>query len=214
MARGFTLIEVLVALVIISIVIAALYSTFFLSHRAVDAVDESLIRLQEARSVLDTIKREIESAFYENGKSYTIFKLDDRDYYGRQASQLLFTSFSPLLPGVSRITYTAEEDDGKMVLRKKITSAYARDRETREGGKSEIPWGSSVDLVEDVEAFTVEARYNGRWVKTWDSTLSKSIPDEVRISITILPGGGQEQGQAKVLFSITDIAKPMIEKTL
>ncbi len=206
-AAGFTLIEVLVALAITSIVVAALYSTFFLSHRSVDAVHGSLIRLQEARGVLDTLKREIESAFYENGKTYTTFKLDDRDYYGRQASHLSFTAFSPLLPGVSKIAYTVDDSKGRLILKKRIIPAYAPGRETKD-----------VELMEDVGSFTVEVRYNGRWVKTWDSDLSKGIPDEVRVSITLLSGGGQEGGQQghkdTTRYELTDIARPMIKKTL
>jgi len=81
--------------------------------------------------------------------------------------------------------------------------------------------------MEDVGSFTVEVRYNGRWVKTWDSDLSKAIPEEVRISITLLSGDGQEGGQEGHRdtqkgqrpfwnhgYALTDIARPMIKKTL
>src|SRR5512147_2688640 len=80
--KGFTLLEVLVALGISIIVMTALYSSFFLSRKAVDAVDDSLLRLQESRALLDIIKREMESSLYDqrkiaNGKAYTLFKLED-----------------------------------------------------------------------------------------------------------------------------------------
>ena len=194
---GFTLIEVLVALAITSIVIAALYSTFFLSRRAVDAVDDSLLRLQESRAVVDAIKREMESALYEKEKSYTAFKLDDRDFYGKQASQLSFTSFIPSLPGLAKISYTVGESDGKLVLKKKVISAYAKSAETK-----------GIELMEDIESFTIEARYTDKWVKTWDSEVSNSIPDEIRVSVKIYLKKEDSP------FTISDIANPKYSKTL
>lgn len=193
---GFTLLEVLVAVAITSIVIAALYSTFSLSRRAVDAVDDSLIRIQESRAVLDTMKREIESALWKE-KSYTVFKLDDRDFYGKQASQLLFTSFSPLLPGLAKITYTVEEKEGKLVLKKKVSSAIGARGETK-----------SIELMEDMESFTIEAGYGDKWVKTWDSGAAGSIPDEIRISMKV------STKKEEPPLTITEIARPRTGKTL
>ncbi len=194
---GFTLLEVLVAVAITSIVIAALYSAFSLSRRAVDAVDDSLIRIQETRAVLDTMKREIESALYRKEKSYTVFKLDDRDFYGKQASQLLFTSFSPLLPGLSKITYTVEENEGRLVLKKKVSSAIGARGETK-----------SIELMEDIESFTIEAGYGDKRVKTWDSGAAGSIPDEIRITLKL------STKKESSPLTITEIARPRIGKTL
>lgn len=188
--KGFTLIEVLVAVAIVSVIVAALYSTFFFSQKAISSVDDSLIKLQEARGIVDIIKREIESVFYSDDKSYSMFKIDDRDFFGRQASGLSFTSFSNLMPGVSKIVYTTVENKKKLALTKKITSAYSHSEETK-----------GIDMMEDIESFTVEARYNDKWVKTWDSALIKKIPEAVKIHIVILVNGGKDK------VSIYDIAK-------
>lgn len=201
--RGFTLIEVLVALAIFSIIIAALYGTFFLSHKAMGAVDDKLVRLQECRAVLDVIKREIESAYYSSEKKYTAFKLDDRDFYGRQASQLLFTAFSPLMPGLSKITYTIEEDKGRLVLMKKVVSANSRSDEAR-----------PMEMIEDIGSFTIEARFNNKWVRTWDSALSFAIPDEIRVSVAILIKDGAKPDSADASVSLSDIARPRIGRTI
>ena len=194
---GFTLIEVLVALAITSVIIAALYSTFFLSRRAVDAVDESLLKLQESRSVLDVMKREMESSLYQRDKPYTVFKLSDRDYYGKQASELSFTAFSPVIPGLARITYSVEEHEGKLTLRKKVTSASAPSSET-----------GNMELMEDIREFSVEAGYSGKWVKTWDSGVSNTIPDEMRISVTLITK------KEEAPFTVSDTVRTKIGKTL
>jgi len=194
---GFTLIEILVSVAILSIIIAALYSTFFLSQKAVAGVDDTLLKLQECRNAVDTIKREIESAVYSKDKPYSVFKIDDRDFYGRQASQLSFTAFSNIAPGLSKISYVAEEDNGHLILRKRISTAYSESSENKD-----------IDLMEDIESFTIETKYNDRWVRTWDSTLSNSIPEEVRIHVAISVKNGQDK------ISIYDIARPRIGRTI
>lgn len=198
--KGFTLIEIMVAFAVFSIVLAALYSTFFLSQRAVDAVDESLIRLQESRAVLDIMKKELESSLFTRDKAYTLFKLNDRDFHGRQASQLNFTAFSNLIPGVSKIHYIVDEDKGKLVLKKNIASAYTK-------SQASIP--KYIDLIENIEAFTIEVKYRDRWIKTWDSSLTNDIPDEVRIALKIIT---KRNSTANDIFTISEIIKPRIGK--
>src|SRR5512139_2211301 len=143
---GFTLMEVLVAVSVLGIVLAALYHTFFLADRALSAADERLTALQEVRQLLDTMKREIESACF-NGRDYTVFRVDDRDFYGRQASQVEITSFAGPLPGLTRTHYTVEERAGRLVLRKRVSSAYSTAAEVE-----------PEDLLEDVRSFTIEVK--------------------------------------------------------
>lgn len=196
---GFTLLEVLLAVGMTAIVVTALYSSFFLSRKAVDAVDDSLLRLQECRSVLDVLKREIESSVYDpaGSRNYTVLKIDDRDFYGKEGSQLVFTSFSPLLPGLSKIAYTVEENEGRLTLKKKIDPAYGQSSETK-----------GIDLIENIGAFTVEAKYNDKWVKTWDSGVAKGVPEEIRISVQI--SAKKEESP----LVISEVARPRIGKTL
>jgi len=85
---GFTLLEILIAIAIMSIILVALYSTYLLAHKALFDVDKSLVKLQEARAFADILKREIESTLYSQANSYCVFKMDDRDFYGKQASSL------------------------------------------------------------------------------------------------------------------------------
>lgn len=191
---GFTLLEVLIAVAIISIVLVAIYSTFILSHRAVEGMDESLLKNQESRKAIDILKRELDATVYRADNALTSLKIQDRDIYGKQAAQLTFTTFSPLLPGLSRISYYIEEKDGILSLFKKVSSPYRA--EEAEG----------IDIIEGLESFTVEARYNDAWVKTWDTDINKGIPDEIRISISVLL-----KGRVVTFF---DVSQPKIGKAL
>ena len=182
--------EVLIAVAILSIVLAAIYSTFFLSHRAIEGMDESMLKLQESRKAIDILRCELDSSYYDGKEVNTFIKIQDRDVYGKQASQISFTAFSTLRPGLSRVSYYIEEKDGKLNLLKKIGSPYSK--EETEG----------VDIIEDLEGFNVEAKYNDTWVKTWDTDVNKAKPEEIRIGLIMMIKGKK--------VTLSDIAKPRI----
>ena len=192
--RGFTLLEVLVAVALLSVILAAIYSTFILSHRAVEGMDESLLKNQEARKALDILKRELDAAVYRQSDSLTLLKIQDRDIYGKPATLLTFTTFSPLRPGLSRISYYVEEKDKKLYLFKKVSSPF--NTEETEG----------VDIIEGLESFTVEAQYNNTWVKTWDTDINQTVPDEIRISISFMAKGRN--------VTFFDVSEPKIDKLI
>ncbi len=171
---GFTLLEVLVAFSILAIILVSLYSAFFLSHKAVKGLDESMLRLQECRMALDIMKREIDSSFYKDGDKNTGFKLEDRDNYGKPASRLIFTTLSPLRAGISEVRYYIKESDKKLVLYKAMAPSFGHEKETQEA-----------DILEDIEEFIIEAKYGDKWVRTWDSGLLHRLPKEVNISIKV-----------------------------
>jgi len=207
---GFTLIEVLIAVGILSIVLTAIYSTFFLSYRAVEGMDESMVKLQESRKAIDILRRELDAAFYSGKDGNTFLKVQDRDIYGKQAAQLTFTAFSPLRPGLSRISYYIEDKDGKLNLFKKIESPYTNEKNPPSppfskggmGGFSE----EGVNIIEDIEAFSVETMYGDRWVKTWDTDISKSIPDEIRISLSVIINRNK--------MTLFDVARPRVGRSV
>ena len=189
-SHGFTLIEILVAVAILSILLAAIYSTFFLSYKAIEGMDESMVKLQEARRALDILKRELDSTFYAVDDQSTFLRIVDRDVYGKQATRLEFTAFSPQRPGVSTVTYFIEDKEGKLNLFKKVESPY-RKEETEEA-----------DIIEDMESFGIEAKYKDTWVKTWDTGINKDMPEEIRINLAITIKGRT--------VTLSDISSPKI----
>ncbi|MBU3948331.1 MAG: prepilin-type N-terminal cleavage/methylation domain-containing protein [Proteobacteria bacterium] len=206
--NGFTLLEILISIAILSVVLTALYNTFFLSHKALAAVDGTLLKLQESRAFVDILKREIESVFYSPDNSFTVFSTEDRDFFGRQASRLTITSFSSSIDGVAKINYNAEERDGRLIITKEIISAFSQPDLSQPSGNYKV------DMLEDMESFALECRYGNKWVKTWDSTLTKDVPDEVKISVTFFIANEDIKDKAGRLFIISDIAKPRIGKYL
>jgi len=191
---GFTLIEVLVSVAILSVVLAAVYSTFFLAQKAVDGMDESLVKLQEARRALDILRCELDSSFFTEADANTLLQIKDRDSYGKSASELTFTTFSVLQPGLSKVSYYTEEHGGSLNLFKKIEAP--RTEEKTEG----------VELIENLDAFSIEAKYHDQWVKTWDADVNGNTPEEIRISLAIR--------LKDRTITLSDIAKPRIDKPI
>jgi prepilin-type N-terminal cleavage/methylation domain-containing protein len=194
--RGFTLLELLISISLLTIILAAVYSTFSMSHKALDGTDASLLKLQEGRMTLDMLCREMESLLYSPSNRFSVLKVEDRDIYDRQASRLAFTTFSPLKPGLSLVSYYVEEKDGKLTLLKKIRSAFAPDNPEERG----------VELIEDLQSFTVEAMLKGKWVKTWNSSDTTSVPDELRVTITFMINNRP--------FTLYETVNPKIGKAL
>ncbi|MBF0560136.1 MAG: prepilin-type N-terminal cleavage/methylation domain-containing protein [Nitrospirae bacterium] len=172
---GFTLIELMLAMVLLTIVLGAVYSSFFVSEKALNGLDESLLKMQECRKAIDILGRETESIFYNISDKNCIVRVDDRDFYGKQASRFSFTAYSPMVQGLAAISYYVEEKDGKLTLYKKIRS-YLKPDDSSPG----------VEIIEGVDSFMVEALSNAKWTKTWDASATATVPDQVRITITIL----------------------------
>jgi prepilin-type N-terminal cleavage/methylation domain-containing protein len=191
---GFTLIEVLVSVAILSVVLAAIYSTFFLAQRAVEGMDESLVKLQEARRALDILRCELDSSFFREADANTLLQIKDRDSYGKSSSELTFTTFSVLQPGLSKVSYYIEEHDGSLNLFKKIEAP--RTQEKAEG----------IEIIENLDAFSIEAKYHDQWVKTWDTDLNKNTPEEIRISLAFR--------LKDRTVTLSDIAIPRIDKPI
>ncbi|NWF76013.1 MAG: prepilin-type N-terminal cleavage/methylation domain-containing protein [Nitrospirae bacterium] len=191
---GFTLIEILIASAILSIVLVAVYSTFFLTEKALNGLDESMVKMQEMRRAIDIFRRELDSVFWSEADEKTLLKIQDRDLYGKQTTEITFTTFTPLKSGLSRISYFVEEKDNKLNLMKKIESPYHDEKV------------EAVDIIENLESFSVEVRYKGQWVKTWDTEIARNIPEEIRIRLS-----------SKIrdnTLDIFEISKPKIGRTL
>ncbi len=171
--KGFTLLELLIATVLFSVILAAIYGSFFLSHRAMTGLDESLLKLQECRTAIDVMTREGESILYKPGNTSSLVKVEDKDFYGKQASRLTFTAFSPLSSGIALISYYVEEKDGVLTLFKRMDNPYKPDNDAK-----------GEELIEGIESFAVEVKDGDKWVKTWDTNETKQAPPEIRITVT------------------------------
>jgi general secretion pathway protein J len=199
---GFTLIEVLISLTLLTIVLGAVYSSFFSVQRALERFDTVSLKYRETRSALDMMRREIESALIKNPplsdkegddsniKAKAVFIMKDRDVFGKTTSFLHLTAFSFKGSNLNRVSYFVKETDGMLNLLKSEAPAALPSKEYE------------MEIIERIESFTVETRYNKKWVKTWNSEETNMLPETVRVTIEFDDNGK--------LVKMTEYAKPRI----
>ncbi len=201
---GFTLIEVMISLTILVIVLGTVYSSFFSVQRAIERFDNISLKYHEARTALDIMRREIESALIKNPefnndgsveeKVKAVFVLKDRDIFGKSTSSVELTAFSFRGSRLNTISYFVEEKEGKLNLFKKEAPSIVGAKEY------------TSDIIEGIESFTIETLYNEKWIKTWDTENIDRLPDTVRVSIEFKDNGRT--------VKLTEYASPVIGKQL
>lgn len=198
--RGFTLIEILISLTLLTIVLGAVYSTFFSVQRAIERFDKISLKYHETRTALDMMRREVEGSLVKHtgadndNKIKAVFVIRDRDVFGKNTSALDLTAFSFKGSNLNTISYFVTEKDGKLDLLKTERPAAALSNEYK------------VDIVEGIESFTVETLFNQKWVRTWDTELTGKLPEVVRIIIEFDDNGK--------LVKLTEYARPKIDTKL
>ncbi|MDH4101626.1 MAG: prepilin-type N-terminal cleavage/methylation domain-containing protein [Nitrospirota bacterium] len=181
--RGFTLIEVLIAVAISAGMLVLLYAAFFSVMRGRQAVDEALERTREVSRFLDVFSSEVHSSFYLEKNRASSFVGDA----SAGASRIAFTFFS--YPRVS--SYGASSDvvavrysvdvaaDGVRTLYREAWNPYATD--------GVVPM--KVEVIEGIEGFEA-SYYNGSdWTKAWNASLENKLPQAVRVVLSIKEKG-------------------------
>lgn len=199
-SSAFTLIEILISLTLLTIVLGAVYSSFFSVQRATERFDKISLKYHETRTALDMMRREVEGALVKNTgadeskKIKAGFVIKDRDVFGKNTSSLDLTAFSFKGSNLNTISYYVMEKDGKLDLLKSERPAAVPSKEYK------------VDIVEEIESFSVETLFNQKWVRTWDSELTGKLPEVVKISIEFDDNGK--------LVKLSEYARPRIETKL
>jgi general secretion pathway protein J len=194
--EGFTLLELLVAISLLAILAAALYGTFFALTRGRDTATTGMEARRELRTTIDMLRRELTSAFYNRSNKRLHFVVEDRDYFGKPASILNFTTFTPPSGGAQPISdqtelqYRPKEKDGKILLTRQVKDIYLT------GEAYPFP------QMEDMEGFLVECFDGSKWVRSWNTALNPALPKSIRVSISV------KEGDKSVTFAA--IATPMV----
>ncbi len=192
--------EVLISLTLLTIVLGAVYSSFFSVHRATERFNGVSLKYHETRIALDIMRREVEGAVLKNpmarkeSMNRTSFIIRDRDIFGRKASSFDLTAFSFRGGKVDTISYFIRANEGKLELMKSVTPSIS--------GKE----GYTIGMIEDIEGFNVEILFNNKWVGTWNSSDTGKLPDVLRLNIEFDDHGKK--------VKLTEYARPRIGKQL
>ena len=202
MTRGFTLLEVMIAVAVLSMIGAVTYKSFDGAYDLKQRVEAAEDRDQTVRGALDRIAREVSMTFlseHYDRKRFrerpTFFRLKD----GRREAILTVTSFAHQRLHVDAkesdqavFEYRLERDDaGRTSLFRRVKAQI--DEEPERGGAKAV-------LAEDVLRFTVQAwdPRDREWRDEWDSnspqrTGGALVPPRVRVAITLKDEQGKER---------------------
>jgi general secretion pathway protein J len=117
-SRGFTLLEILLAIFIFSIVLAAIYGSYTGTFRVIDTVESQAAVLRQARIAMVRITEDLASSYYsEMVTDMEKFVGTEQEVRGMRADTLRFISKAHLLfsdqelaAGTAQIFYEVRED--------------------------------------------------------------------------------------------------------
>ena len=221
-ARGFTLVELLVAVVVLSLISVLIYSAFSSMKRSREGIERVDDRYREGRLAMARMVRELQSAFISLHAPLNTSLLIQRTSFvgttGTPADRIDFDSFANRridrnshISDQCELSYfgSANPDlQGVTDLARRVSTTL--DLEPKKGGRVEV-------LATDIDLFDV--RYldplSGNWTDTWDTTQAITgqparLPVQVRI-VLVLNGGsrvGFDRGQGTIRL-VTKVSLPI-----
>jgi len=182
--KGFTLLELLVALALLVILTGALYGTYFSVMAGREKGGARIDQRREISTTLAKLHSELASAFWNNTNKRLIFVVEDRDSFGKPASVLAFTSIAPprIDPApasdVTLVRYSVQEKEGVLSLVRESRDPYL------DTSVKSFPY----PVMDVIEGFLVECYDGSKWVKSWDTALNTFMPKSVRVTVTMKGG--------------------------
>jgi len=202
--KGFTLLELLISLTILSVIVVIIFGGFRIGIRAWEKGERDVETRQRQRIVLDLIKRQIASICLREVKDASqqsmLLKGDDPSETkdANQQSVLLkgddksmvFLSLVPLVPGNRFGTVCVKyrvrpEDDGDrerlMFWEKNIVLM------SKKTDMSALPEDEFFELLPGVQRISFEYLKGGtgeessQWQQTWDQAMDEGLPRAVRV---------------------------------
>jgi general secretion pathway protein J len=143
-AQGFTLVEILLAIFIFSIVLSAIYASYAGTFYVINATEAQAAVYRKARVALERIAEDLQSAYYSNRvDADEKFIGEERELMGHRADRLQFVSRSHLVfsdqeseAGKTVIVYEVREksnDEGLTLYRHDVPDLFLGDEEGRGG---------------------------------------------------------------------------------
>ncbi len=220
--RGFTLVELLVAIAVLAMVSMLIYGAFAGMRRSKEGVERINDRYREGRLAMARIARELQSAYLSAhvpiNEQLTVQRTIFKGTRGSPADRIDFTAFAHRRldrdsadSDQAEVSYFGSEDPerpGVLDLVRRVSSNI--DLEPERGGRVEV-------LATDIDLFDLEYLdpMTGQWSETWDSTSSigqqNRMPMQVRV-ILVLNGGRRsaiDRGQRPIKL-VTKVDLPML----
>ena len=181
--RGFTLLELIISLAIMSLIVVVVSAAFNLGLDAADRGEFRALENQRARAALTQIARQLKSAYplaMQTEKGTTV-------YFTGDANEVSFVASTgrPEVGGLEKITYFLREHEGRRGLWMRTSSPTlpADLINDREG-----PLRQETEILPDVESIgweylrITQPRNKEEWVKKWNGFDEQQLPAVIRLS--------------------------------
>lgn len=189
--KGFTLLEILIAVVLLGILTTAIYGSYFTVLRARERASEGMEARRELGSTLDLIRREFAAAVYSRNDKRTRLVVEDRDHFGKPASTLELTTLTPPAgsgrreSGVMTVRYGMSDRDQQRILTRREQDIFFT-----------VADAKGYPQMERISSFLVECYDGSKWVRSWDTALNGSLPRMLRITVQVDEDGRQVEFSA------------------
>jgi general secretion pathway protein J len=220
--RGFTLVELLVAIVILASISMLIYSAFSSMKRSREGLERLQDRYREGRQALTRIIRDLQSAYISLHAPLLASLMVQKTAFigttGTPADRVDFDSFSNRridrdshVSDQCELSYFGSSDpdnSGVTDLVRRISTTL--DLDPKKGGRVEV-------LATDIDLFKLQYLdpMTNTWLDTWDTTQSATgqparLPVQVKI-VLVLNGGsrqGYDRGQGTIRL-VTKVDLPI-----
>lgn len=200
--RGFTLIEVLVAVSLLAIVLTAIYGIFGGVNSAKLRLDSDSADYHLARVVFDRLGRELHGAYYRTGDQTTMFRggVNVQNEPFLELTTTAVTLLSDSGSGISEVRYRLAPDQDADAGNKKVLLRGERSRQSATAPLDD----RMMRLGPNVASLTLRFYTGGRWLEQWDARQS-GLPQLVEISLVV---GQDEQRRIPFIttFEIPDVS--------
>jgi len=193
--RGFTLIEVLLAVAITATVMLTIATTFHVMLNARDVVDDLADSTEAGPRILNLIERDLQGIWTHNVHNNAVFRGRDMDVQGRDADRLDFLTTTdavgvvfdlqnlPRKPTVCEVGYWFKAN-------KDYRDVFEMWRREDPMIDDELITQGSFQLVHDrVKSFKVTyyrtLGYEAKEEYEWDSAVEDALPKRMKIEFTI-----------------------------
>jgi general secretion pathway protein J len=184
---GFTLVEVILAMTIFSLIAVILYGAFYLSQRAIEKAAVAAERGQRERMLGSFLAGYVRSAF-----PYRASSQDQAVFFDGEANRLTFVSALSRGLGGRGMAKVTIQWDGELGAALTLEEAMPVRLADLDG---ELGHRSTVVLYPQVDSFHVHylatERTGEQWIERWDGAERKALPRAVRIRLR--PAGENER---------------------
>jgi general secretion pathway protein J len=220
-SRGFTLLELIVAMMMVAMIAGALYSSLNSAFRAKRRAEAAIVPIRAAGVAMDILIRDLDSLILPNPETLNPesevlylagpFQAIPQGGGGAEATWLSFYTIGtdstpdlPLAEGIRRVEYAVANDGNETVLVRRIARNVL-------SGDLTIPAEEEEILSTGVRSFSLRFYDGIEWYDSWDSTTvvdidgAPAVPMLVQIDLVLIIDGIGQPGEEANTYRLSRI---------